>query len=61
MCDATIKLEYEWMVVKCKLWAQQCSIYLLNLLLVVIHSRKNKMEKVDGFAVILIELSSARW
>ena len=32
-----------------------------TILLVVIHSSKNKTENVDGFAVILMEFSSARW
>ena len=32
-----------------------------TILLVIIHSSKDKTEKVDGFAVILIEFSSARW
>ena len=53
MPEATIKVEYglmEWMVVKYKLWAQQCSILLLKL--VVIHSSNNKTEEVDGFAII---------
>ena len=36
-----------------------CPIY--SILLVVIHSSKNKTEEVDGFAVILMEFSSARW
>ena len=32
-----------------------------TILLVIIHSSKNKTEKVDGFAVIVMEFSSARW
>ena len=41
-----------WMGVKCKLWVQQCFIVLFTpIKLVVIHISKNKMEKVDGFAV----------
>ena len=32
-----------------------------TILLVIIHSSKNKTEKVDGFAVFLMEFSSARW
>ena len=32
-----------------------------TILLVVIHSSKNKTEKVDGFAVIFDGFTSARW
>ena len=32
-----------------------------TILLVVIHSDKNKTEKVDGFLAFLMEFSSARW
>ena len=32
-----------------------------TILLVIIHSSKNKTEMVDGFAVFLMEFSSARW
>ena len=32
-----------------------------TILVIIIHSSKNKMEEVDDFAVILIEFSSARW
>ena len=32
-----------------------------TILLVIIHSSNNKTENVDGFAVILMEFSSARW
>ena len=48
----------EWIVVKCKLWVQQYFIFLLKLFYwyVVIHSSKNKMEKVNGFAVIFDEI-----
>ena len=55
-----VVVDVEWMGVKCKLWVQQCfdsPIY--TILLVVIHSSKNKTDKVDGFAVIFdgIQLS----
>ena len=32
-----------------------------SIALVVIHISKNKTEKVDNLAIILIEFSSARW
>ena len=32
-----------------------------TILLVIIHSSKNKTERVDGFAVIFDGFSSARW
>ena len=32
-----------------------------TILLVVIHSSKNKVEKVDDFGVILMEFSSPTW
>ena len=38
-----------------------CHTPIKTILLVIIHSSKNKTEKVDGFAVILMEFSSARW
>ena len=56
----TVVADVGWMGVKCKLWVQQCFIVLFTLFyLVVIHSSKNKTEKVDGFAVIFdgIQLS----
>ena len=50
-----------WMGVKCKLWVQPALFYspIYPILLVFIHSSKNKTEKVDGCAVIFdgIQLS----
>ena len=47
------------MGVKCKLWAQQCfdtPITICTVLLVIIHSSKNKAVKFDDFAVILDDI-----
>ena len=54
-----VAVDVGWMGVKCKLCAQQCFITPFTILLVVIHSSKNKMKKIDGFAVIFdgIQLS----
>ena len=49
-----VVVDVGWMGVKCKLWVQHAMFYspIYTILLVVIHSSKNKTEKVDGFAVI---------
>ena len=51
----------EWMVVKCKLWAHAAMFHtpIKTVLLIIIHSSKNKTERVDSFAVIFdgIQLS----
>ena len=46
-----VVVDVGWMGVKYKLWVQQCFIVPF-ILLIVIHSSKTKMEKVDGFAVV---------
>ena len=58
--DATIKVEYG--VDGCKVLTMGSGMFhtpIKTILLVIIHSSKNKTEKVDGFAVIFdgIQLS----
>ena len=60
--DTMIKVEYG--VDGCKVKIMGTAMFyspIYTILLVVIHSSKNKTEKVDGFAEFLMEFSSARW
>ena len=56
--DATIKVVYR---VNGYMGTIIFHTSIITILLVVMHSSKNKMQKFDGFAVILMEFSSARW
>ena len=49
-----VLVDVGWMGEKCKLWVATAMFYspIYTILLVVIHSSKNKTEKVDGFNVI---------